>query len=537
MMIHRSSKPLLLIASTIFSFNFVGAVDPLVDVRYTKYQGSALGNGITQWLGIRYAAPPLGDLRYAKPADPPVNNTIQVANKHGDVCFSTGAGFPQSGHTEDCLFLDVYAPTNATVDSKLPVVFQIPGGGLNALSDANLNGSTLIQAAEFDAIVVTHNYRVGTFGFLSGKEIHANGSVNAGFFDQRKALEWVQQHISKFGGNPGHVTLIGVSAGAQSITVHLTAFGKKETNLFHATAAESQSFPGLLDIPGSQFAYDAFVERTGCTNATDTLACLRALDSESLQKASIAIPLPGRNNTPNFLYGAVVDGDLIPDIPFNLFTQGRFVNVPTIFGDDTNEGTIFTPTSLNSSSDMDNFLLDNWNLLNQSSLDQINAFYPVSDQFPNHGEFYFNAALAYGELRYNCFGILASNSTRKFNSPKTSWLYHYNVQDPTQVANGLGVPHTVESVAIWGPNSGITAPASYSTTNKNIFPIMQGYWTSFIRTFNPNNHRAPGTPEWVPFDGERRILLETNTTRIEVIDPAQKEHCEFFWSIAQGIRQ
>ncbi len=81
MMIHRSSKPLLLIASTIFSFNFVGAVDPLVDVGYTKYQGSALGNGITQWLGIRYAAPPLGDLRYAKPADPPVNNTIQVANK------------------------------------------------------------------------------------------------------------------------------------------------------------------------------------------------------------------------------------------------------------------------------------------------------------------------------------------------------------------------------------------------------------------------------------------------------------------------
>ena len=231
-------------------------------------------------------------------------------------------------------------------------MFQIPGGGLNKLSDANLNGSTLIHAAEFDAIVVTHNYRVGTFGFLSGKEVHANGTVNAGFFDQRKALEWVQSHISKvripwafcihishtliklyqFGGNPKHVTLIGVSAGAQSITVHLTAFGKKETNLFHATAAESQSFPGLLDIPGSQFAYDAFVERTGCADAADSLSCLRGLDSETLQKANIAIPLPGRNNTPNFLYGAIVDGDLIPDIPFNLFTQGRFVDVPTIFG-------------------------------------------------------------------------------------------------------------------------------------------------------------------------------------------------------------
>ena len=207
---------------------------------------------------------------------------------------------------------------------------------------------------------------------------------------------------------------------------------------------------------------------------------------------------------------------------------------------------------------MNNFLLDNWNLLNQTSLDQINEFYPVSDQFPDHGEFYFNAALAYGELRYNCFGILASNSTRKFNSPRTSWLYQYvvpvsdtnvsctnrhspiysyNVKDPEQISEGLGVPHTVESVAIWGPNSGIAPPDSYATTNKNIFPIMQGYWTSFIRTFNPNTHRAPGTPVWEPFDGERRILLETNTTRTEVIDPAQKEHCEFFWSIAQGIKQ
>lgn len=115
--------------------------------------------------------------------------------------------------------------------------------------------------------------------------------------------------------------------------------------------------------------------------------------------------------------------------------------------------------------------------------------------------------------------------------------YSYNVQDPTQVAEGLGVPHTVEAVAIWGTHSGASVPASYLTTNKNIIPVVQGYWTSFIRTLDPNKLRAKGTPEWAAFDGSARILFETNATRIERIDAAQREHCEFFWGLAEGLSQ
>lgn len=137
---------------------------------------------------------------------------------------------------------------------------------------------------------------------------------------------------SQFGGNPEHVVLSGDSAGAQSITVHLTAYGGAHTDLFHGAIAESQSFPPIFNVSGMQFAYDALVERTGCNNGQDTLACLRALDIATLQNASIAIPYPGRNGTPNFLYGAIVDGDLIPDIPYNLFSQGEFVDVPSVFG-------------------------------------------------------------------------------------------------------------------------------------------------------------------------------------------------------------
>ena len=117
--------------------------------------------------------------------------------KHGSICFSTGASFPSSGHSEDCLFLDVYAPTDATSDSLLPVFFSIPGGGLNALSDANNNGSELILAADKDMVVVTINYRVGPYGFLASSEVQNDGTINAGLHDQRKALEWVQANIRK----------------------------------------------------------------------------------------------------------------------------------------------------------------------------------------------------------------------------------------------------------------------------------------------------------------------------------------------------
>lgn len=103
------------------------AVSPLVRLQYASYEGTALANGVTQWLGLRYAAPPLGDLRFAAPQDPKPEYGIQQAKEHGPICLSTGGGPPSDENSEDCLFLDVYAPSNATRHSKLPVFFFIQG--------------------------------------------------------------------------------------------------------------------------------------------------------------------------------------------------------------------------------------------------------------------------------------------------------------------------------------------------------------------------------------------------------------------------
>jgi carboxylesterase type B len=95
------------------------------------------------------------------------------------------------------LFLDVYAPSNATRDSKLPVFFFIQGGGFNSDANPNFNGSGLIKAADMDLVIVNFNYRVGPYGFLAGKEVQEGGSLNNGLKDQIKALQWVQKYIDQ----------------------------------------------------------------------------------------------------------------------------------------------------------------------------------------------------------------------------------------------------------------------------------------------------------------------------------------------------
>jgi len=136
----------------------VAAVDSCVHLGYSTYNGVALSNGVTQWLGIRYAAPPLGDLRFAAPQDPPsTGDNIVQADAHGPVCLRRSssnkpAGLATPDSNEDCLFMDIYAPTNATSDSPLPVMFFLQGGGFSILSNANYNGSGLVLASEMNMI-------------------------------------------------------------------------------------------------------------------------------------------------------------------------------------------------------------------------------------------------------------------------------------------------------------------------------------------------------------------------------------------------
>ena len=429
-------------AVTVLSFftllKGVFAVSEVVDLSYASYRGTALSNGVTQWLGMRFAAPPLGHLRFAAPEDPLRETSgIKPAHAHGPYCLGTASGPPTNVSSEDCLFMDIYAPSHAKPGSKLPVYLFIQGGGFNADSNANFNGSGLVIASHLDIVVVTFNYRVGPYGFLAGEEILKHGSVNNGLKDQRQAMHWVQKYISKFGGDPGHVTIGGDSAGAQSVDLHVTAYGGRNDNLFQATTAESQSFSSLRTVAESQFMYDGLVLRAGCASRVDTLACLRGLSAEALQAININTPFPGAQDPPLYMYGPTLDYDFITDYTYRAYAQGKFLHLPALAGDDTNEGTIFVPMDTANLSMSDIFIQSQFPTISLHQLRNFNELYPVkgTPSFPNAGRYWRQASNGYGEMRYTCPGVFISNVYAN-EKVAANWNYRWNVMDPTSEEEG-----------------------------------------------------------------------------------------------------
>ncbi|KAK2784684.1 hypothetical protein FQN52_008912 [Onygenales sp. PD_12] len=535
--------PLIILLYSLNIFQLVHAVNPVVDLKYAKYKGFTSSSGVTQWLGMRYAAPPVGDLRFAAPEDPRKETKQQPADEHGPKCLTTGASPDKKGTSEDCLFIDVYAPTKATPSSKLPVFFYIQGGGFNSNAGANYNGTGLIKASDMDMVVVNFNYRVGPYGFLASKEVKKGGAINNGLRDQIKALSWVQQHISKFGGDPGHVTIGGNSAGAASVYYLLTAFGGEGVPMFHAAAAGSPSFGTQLTVKESQYMYDTLVSRTKC-KGKNSLACLRKLDIKTLQKHNKDSPLPGAKGTPLYMYSPTIDGDIIHDITYRLLGAGRFKRVPTIFGADTNEGTLFCPKGTDTLAQSDTFLKNQFPKLTKKHFNKIHELFPkTKERFEGKGPYWRQCANAYGTMRYTCPAIALSVSYKQAYDPTKVWNYHYAVEDRPSMLAGNGVAHTAEIPAIWGPTY-VGGPKSYKPGGKNagIVPIVQGYFTSFIRSFDPNKHRAKGSPEWETLGKDkgdknlRRLKIKTGATKMESVDKVQSKQCEYLISIGDDLR-
>lgn len=390
-------------------------------------------------------------------------------------------------------------------------------------------------------IVVNFNYRVGVYGFLTNGN---KTSSNNGLWDQVKALEWVKSNIARFGGDPNHVVIGGDSAGAGSVAYHLTRAGGKDQGLFVGAAGESVSFSTVLTIDQSQYLYDTFAIRAGCA-VKDSLSCLRSKSTAELQAANVNVqPLPGAQNPQLFAWNPVVDGDFIKDVPYDAFKKGLFVRVPVIMGDDTNGGTIFTPRDTSTIAQFNTFLHDQFPLLTLQDLETIVGLYPNAKESscPEKGCRWRQISDAYGQMRYMCPGLFVSDQYVSHGVSK-SWAYRWNVEDDDQMSQGIGVPHTVEVHAIFGPtNTRGGAPKSYyaGKANANAVKVAQAYWASFITTLDPNTKRAAGAAEWEAWSGDNKSRIVVNTggeTEMEVVDGGLKKACDFFAEIGSRIRQ
>lgn len=462
---------------------------------------------------------------------------------------------------EDCLYLDVYAPTNATTDSFLPVFVFIQGGGFNDNANPNLNGTGLIKASSDSIVVVTLNYRVGLYGFLASRKLSI---ANNGLRDQRKALEWVRKHISQFGGNPNHVVLGGASAGAASVAYHMMADKDGKINLFHAAAVESVSFGAVLTVDQAQYQYDNLVSRVGCANSAPaaSLACLRSKDPKEIGPKDPDDPYPypgGSLKSPVYMWSPVIDGDFVTDYPYSAFKGGKFRrNIPVIFGDDTNGGSQFAPKGISSQRDSNQFIKDNFPAITAAQLDTLNKLYPnpYVSSCPNQGCWRRQAGQVYGEMRYMCPGLYLNDAYDHYNDRyqkgTSSWAYRWNVEDPNQMAAGNGVPHIVELNALFGPANVYwqnQVPKSYKAGQANApaVQVIQGYWVSFIKTYDPNKLRWAGSAEWKGWkSGEggsekhQRLLFGTGgKTEMETIEKGSElaVRCEYLQSIGEALWQ
>ncbi|KAF2732744.1 carboxylesterase [Polyplosphaeria fusca] len=513
-MLHTTIQLTLLLAYSLAA----AAVEPVVDLGYSRYRGRIVGDGTTQWLGIRYAAPPLGQLRFSAPQPPRNTSDIQDASKFGPICYPGNPDDwtmkPSTRFTvsEDCLYVNVFAPANATTKSRLPVMFFIQGGGYNSNSNANYNGSDLARVGNM--IVVSMNYRVGAYGFLQSEEVVKDGALNAGLRDQIKALEWTRDNIEKFGGNSSHIVIDGDSAGAASVLIFLTSPYFLKNPLFVGAISESTYQNLYRTLPEGQEQYNCLLNATNCSNSTSTLSCLRSLNVSALQTPSCAF-------NPNF------DSDLITQTPFSAFAQGTYLHIPTILGSCADEGTKNVPQTTPTLAAAHAFIRSKCPSLTNSSLPVLDTLYLNVSQptFPDSGPLWRPLANALGDIGSHCVDRIYQNTLHADGVP--SWSYNYAVRDPEQEAKGFGAYHTVELFAVWGPNNTDGhPPASYNASNAGIVPVAQAYWASFVRYLDPNVGRAGGAPVWEVWgEGRERLRFATNGTVVEGMEEAQDRRC------------
>ena len=442
-----------------------------------------LNTAVRAFLGVPFAAPPLGDLRWKPPQPVAAWQDVRPATSYGAQCMQPGRSktsvyYEYAGEqptSEDCLFLNVWAPSD-TRGGKLPVMVWIYGGGFQQGSAANpvFDGSRL---AERGVVVVSVNYRVGLFGFLAHPELTAESpqraSGNYGLLDQLASLQWVKRNIAAFGGDPDNVTLFGQSAGAASVDF---LFGSPlARGLFARGIAESfgvnKTTPTLATAEKNGLA-------VGDKVGARTLAELRKVPAQTLLDTKMAA-------------NPIVDGWVLPDSIYNIFASGREAPVPLLTGWNTHEGSTFPHAStLNA--------YQSWLKAKYAGdADRILALYPAGDDEQAK-------ASSKNVVRDGLFawGVWSSARLHARNGYPT-YLYHFSHPQPLSAgqrydeidsADGLGTFHSSEYPYIFGTLDRLSR--AWTPADRALSEQLQATWTTYAYGGTPN---APGLPRWPAF--------------------------------------
>ena len=470
--------------------------DPAIVTESGPLKG-IVGEQMDAYLGIPYAAPPAGALRWMPPQPFRRWHGMLDATAFGNECPQTGTDDDVVGD-ENCLFLNVYTPGVKKKQGKhdgLAVMVWIHGGGLTSGAGSDFDPTPLVEGG--GVIVVTINYRLGVLGFLAHPALDDEGHLagNYGFMDQQFALRWVQRNIGAFGGDPSRVTIFGESAGGLSIYSEIAS--PLAAGLFQRAIAQSGAYAGfapdyradILPIADAEGTGNFFVEAgtalagsVGC--ASQSAACLRAVSATALVQAQRQV----------FPF---VDGALLSEPPGAAFASGAFNRVPVITGTNHDEYRFFVARDFISKTGLvttATYPVDLEGVFGPTIAASVATKYPSVSLPPPYGPSLELAAAGTDGI----FGCTARRAMRSLASYVTVYAYEFNDENaPSPFPNlnfPLGAFHGADVQYLFNRNG---VPAAFTPDQQALSQAMIGYWTQFAKTGDPN---SPGEPVWAPYD-------------------------------------
>ncbi|KAK1722836.1 Alpha/Beta hydrolase protein [Colletotrichum acutatum] len=462
---------------------------PTVKVLNGTYEGlSLLSYQQDLFLGVPYAQPPTGNLRFKAPQS--INSTwtrTRPVTNYGDICMqytvSTGLSTSLLDHpmSEDCLSLNVIRPSSLNSTGLLPVAVWIHGSS----RDNNLtNFVRQASAAQKPLIAVSINYRLSAFGFIWGSDgVKVNGSANNGLRDQRLALHWIQENVAFFGGDPRRVAIFGQSAGGLSIGKQLIAYGDRDDGLFHGAIMQSG---GMAE----KWPYNT----TSCSETASPFECLRNLPVETISavlNVSTTPVFPGTGLGP---WLTQVDGDFLQDGPTESLEKGHFVRLPIMYSTTTGEATVFMfGGKLDTDDDFralvaaggpDNFTVSAIERLypNTNGTGLPAGYSPTAEDNQLYGSQWKRGV----EFHTDIVETTSRRMTLKAWAAAGVKAYSARVNLlPPSTTPRLGSHHSIDVSFIFDALEEDTmSEPQFATASK----LMGRAWASFVSNLNPNNH-------------------------------------------------
>ena len=520
-MVYMTIKTFLLTLLILFSAVATQAADTVQTENGTVEGRGVQPSGVRIFRGIPFAQPPTGDLRWREPQ--PVKNWqgVRQAVDFGPRCMQArifdDMVFRSNGVSEDCLYLNVWTPAKSTRE-RLPVLVYFYGGGFVSGdgSEPRYDGESM---AAKGIVVLTVNYRLGVFGFMSHpeltKESSHNASGNYGFLDQNAALQWVQRNIANFGGDPKRVTIAGESAGSISVSAHMVSPLSK--NFIAGAIGESGAITGALSaVPrakgeeqGSKFAAGL---------GAQTIAALRAIPSQQiLDEASKG----GWASVGRF--PLTIDGYFLTDEPATTYANGKQAHVPLLAGWNSEE--VGWGALLGSAQPTVENYRNAVGKMYSTRTDEVLKLYPAKTN-----EEVMQAAADLASDRF------ISYSTWKWADlhAKTGGavVYRYLYARPRPAMKGKNTPpargaaHSAEIEYALG-NLGSNDVYAWTPDDYKVSTVMQSYFANFIKKGNPN---GAGLPEWpaiskfrfMRIDVESRAEMDNTRARYLFLDQQPK---------------